>query len=88
VIKRNLYYVKKMFYPCFHYFIVFFLACEPPEDSVIAAVNDTNALLNKHVWKLEEFTLKVRNEDIPPPLLFNSTDATLEAGLYDLEIQF
>jgi hypothetical protein len=77
--------LKKCFIPASIILSMLFLTCETPEDSVIAAVNDTNALLNKHVWKLEEFTLKVRNEDIPPPLLFNSIDATLEAGLYDLE---
>ena len=77
--------LKKYFIPASIILSVFLLACEPPEDSVIAAVNDTNALLNRHVWKLEEFTLKVRNEDIPPPLLFKSSGATLEARLYDLE---
>ena len=77
--------VKKYFIRASIILSVFFLACETPEDSVIAAVNDTNAVLNRHVWKLEEFTLKVRNEDIPPPLLFKSSGATLEPGLYDLE---
>lgn len=77
--------LKKYFIRASILLSVFFLACEPVEDSVITAVNNTNALLNRHVWKLEEFTLKVRNDDIPPPLLFNSTDAILKAGLYDLE---
>ena len=77
--------LKKYFIRASIVLSVFFLACETPEDSVIAAVNETNAVLQRHVWKLEEFTLKVRNEDIPPPLLFKSSGATLEPGLYDLE---
>jgi hypothetical protein len=77
--------LKKCFIRASIVLLVFFSACDPPEDSVIAAVNNTNAVLNRHVWTLEELTLKVRNEDIPPPLLFNSSGATLEAGFYDLE---
>ncbi len=69
--------VRKCFIRASIVLSVFFLACDTPEDSVIAAVNDTNAVLNRHVWKLEEFTLKVRNEDIPPPLLFKSSEVPL-----------
>ena len=60
-------------------------SCEKPEDSVIKAVDDTNEILTTNKWNLEQFKIEVRNDDIPPPLLFNATNAMLGAGIYDLD---
>ena len=60
-------------------------SCEKPEDSVIKAVDDTNEILTTNTWNLKQFKIEVRNEDIPPPLLFNATNAMLGAGIYDLD---
>ena len=60
------------------------LSCEQPQDPVIAAVNEINETLKKHDWKLVQFTIEVNDEDIPPPLLFNSSDSLILKGRYDL----
>ena len=60
-------------------------SCEKPEDSVIKAVDDTNEILTTNKWNLEQLKIEVKNEDIPPPLLFNATNAMLGAGIYDLD---
>ncbi len=65
--------------------LMFLLSCEEPEDSVISAVQETNALLRKHTWYLEDFKVIVRNDDIPPPILFNTFNSLLSAGVYDLD---
>lgn len=59
-------------------------SCEQPQDPVIAAVNETNKILQKHDWQLIQFTVDVNDEDIPPPLLFNSSDSLIRQGRYDL----
>lgn len=60
-------------------------SCEKPEDSVIKAVDDTNEILTTNTWNLEQLKIEVKNEDIPPPLFFNATNAMLGAGIYDLD---
>ncbi|HBH48021.1 MAG TPA: hypothetical protein DDX98_05245 [Bacteroidales bacterium] len=65
--------------------LVVLFTCEVPEDSVIKAVDDTNEILTTNTWNLKQFKIEVRNEDIPPPLLFNATNAILNAGIYDLD---
>jgi hypothetical protein len=64
--------------------LVLFISCEQPEDPVIAAVNDINKTLKKHDWRLSQFIIEVNDEDIPPPLLFNSSDSLILKGKYDL----
>ena len=66
------------------FILVFAVSCEQPEDPVIAAVNDINKTLKKHDWRLTQFIIEVDNEDIPPPLLFNSSDSLILKGRYDL----
>ena len=60
-------------------------SCEVPEDSVIKAVDDTNEILTTNKWNLEEFKFELRNDDIPPPVLFSATNAVVKAGIYDLD---
>jgi len=60
-------------------------SCEKPEDSVIKAVDDINEILTTNKWNLEQLKIEVKNEDIPPPLFFNATNAMLGAGIYDLD---
>lgn len=60
-------------------------SCEQPVDSVIEAVDNTKLILRKYDWKLSQFKIKVRNSDIPPPLLFNSSDSLIREGIYDLD---
>ena len=67
-------------------FMVFLLfSCEQPEDQVIEAVNETKSLLQGYVWNLEEFTIDVKYEDIPPPVLFSMSDPLIESSVYDLD---
>ncbi len=63
---------------------ILFFSCEQPQDPVIAAVNETNKILQKHEWRLIQFTVDVNDEDIPPPLLFNSSDSLIRQGRYNL----
>jgi len=65
--------------------LLLLFSCEVPEDSVIKAVDDTKDILTTNKWNLEEFKFELRNDDIPPPLLFNATNALLTAGVYDLD---
>lgn len=60
-------------------------SCEVPEDSVIKAVDETKEILTSNTWNLEQFKFELRNDDIPPPILFNATNALLTAGVYDLD---
>jgi hypothetical protein len=62
-----------------------FQSCEKPEDDIIRAVRETNAILIDNEWKLTSFELITANEDIPPPLLFTPSDIKIPAGIYDLE---
>jgi hypothetical protein len=54
--------------------VLVMVSCEAPLDPIVKSVNNTTALLQRHVWNLEEFTVKVRDEDIPPPVLFSDTN--------------
>lgn len=66
--------------------IVFVMvSCEEPLDPIVKFINKTTALLQRHVWNLEEFTVKVRDKDIPPPMLFSDTDSLVRSGTYDLD---
>ncbi|MCV9386297.1 hypothetical protein [Reichenbachiella ulvae] len=65
--------------------ILFLFSCEQPQDQVIEAVNHTNDVLIKNTWYLNEFTINVKEPDIPPPILFNSSDALTREGEYNLE---
>lgn len=62
-----------------------FISCSEPQDSVIESVDNTNFTLRKYDWKLSQFKIKVKNTDIPPPLLFNSNDSLIREGNYDLD---
>ena len=66
--------------------IVFIVSsCEEPTDPIIEAVYNTNTLLQDNVWNLEEFKIKVNDEDIPPPVLFSLAGSTINAGVYGLD---
>ena len=65
--------------------LTLFFSCETPEDPVIKAVGDTKDILTSNTWNLEEFKFELVDDDIPPPLLFNATNAILSAGVYDLD---
>lgn len=65
--------------------LILLFSCEVPEDSVIKAVNETKEILTSNTWNLEEFKFELRDDDIPPPLLFNATNAFIAAGVYDLD---
>ncbi|SNR74961.1 hypothetical protein SAMN06265371_11129 [Lutibacter agarilyticus] len=65
--------------------MILLFSCETPEDSVIKAVDETKDILTSNTWNLEQFKFELRNDDIPPPVLFNATNAILSAGIYDLD---
>jgi hypothetical protein len=65
--------------------VLVMVSCEEPLDPIIKSVNNTTDLLQRHVWNLEEFTVKVRDKDIPPPMLFSDTDSLVRSGTYDLD---
>ncbi len=58
-------------------------SCEEPVDPIIEAVDEAGALLQRHVWNLEDLTIKVRNEDVPPPILFSFGDSLIRPFKYD-----
>ncbi len=46
-------------------------------------IRGAGALLQRHVWNLEDLTIKVRNEDVPPPILFSFGDSLIRPFKYD-----
>jgi hypothetical protein len=67
------------------FWLLIVVSCEQPLDPIIKSVNNTNNLLQAYVWQLDEFTINVKNDDIPPPVLFSLTDSLMRAGRYDLD---
>ena len=65
--------------------LLFTFSCEEPMDPIIKSVNNTNNLLQENVWNLEEFTISVKHEDIPPPILFGVAGSILNSGIYGLD---
>jgi archaellum component FlaF (FlaF/FlaG flagellin family) len=65
--------------------IVLVPACEQPVDPVIESVQETNETLQKHIWTLEDFRVELKDDDIPPPILFSLTEAEIAGGVYDLD---
>ncbi|TNJ44311.1 hypothetical protein KFZ70_03120 [Tamlana fucoidanivorans] len=65
--------------------LLLLFTCEEPVDTVIEAVDEANTILRKYEWKLAKFKIEVANDDIPPPILFNSTDSLIKKGIYDLD---
>jgi hypothetical protein len=65
--------------------IVLVPACEQPVDPVIESVLETNETLQKHIWTLEDFRVELKDDDIPPPILFSLTEAEIAGGVYDLD---
>ncbi|NVJ85769.1 MAG: hypothetical protein HWE15_05645 [Algoriphagus sp.] len=67
------------------FWLLFLGSCEQPLDPIIQSVTSTNTLLQSYSWQLEEFTILVDDEDIPPPILFSLTDSLMRVGRYDLD---
>jgi hypothetical protein len=65
--------------------IILVPACEQPVDPVIESVLETNETLQKHIWTLEDFRVELKDDDIPPPILFSLTEAEIAGGVYDLD---
>ncbi len=59
--------------------------CEEPMDPVIKSVNDMNSILQKYDWHLDDFIVEIRDDDIPAPILWNTSDSVLKSGIYDLD---
>ncbi len=75
---------RKLLFPVIPLVLLTF-SCEEPLDSVIDSVNKTNRLLQEEVWQLEDFKIEVKDDDIPPPILFSITNSIVKAGKYDLD---
>jgi hypothetical protein len=58
--------------------------CKQPLDPVIESVLETNSILQDKDWILTDYTVTVKNPDIPPPMLININDSMIEAGNYHL----
>jgi hypothetical protein len=67
------------------FWLLIVVSCEQPLDQTIKSVNNANNLLQAYAWQLDEFTINVKNDDIPPPVLFSLTDSLMRAGRYDLD---
>jgi hypothetical protein len=67
------------------FWLLIVVSCEQPLDHTIKSVNNANNLLQAYAWQLDEFTINVKNDDIPPPVLFSLTDSLMRAGRYDLD---
>lgn len=64
--------------------LLFSFACEQPMDPVVKSVLETKSILSGKTWKLMDYQVSVKNTDIPPPLLLNSSDSLIESGSYNL----
>jgi len=53
-------------------------------DPVIESVIQTKSVLQSNTWIMTDYTIKVKNPDIPPPMLINVSDSSIEAGNYHL----
>ncbi|WP_373398321.1 hypothetical protein V8V91_00725 [Algoriphagus halophilus] len=65
--------------------IVLLVSCEQPLDPIIKSVDQTNKLLQSHVWQLEDFKVEVRESDIAAPILFGLGESISGPGVYDLD---
>ncbi|WP_167606449.1 hypothetical protein [Maribellus sediminis] len=65
--------------------VLVFVSCEQPMDPVIKSVEQTKALLHAHHWHVDDFSVEVKDKDIPPPILWNLADSLSMAGIFDLD---
>lgn len=75
---------KKILLPVLTMLLLTF-SCEEPMDPIIQSVSCTIKLLQENVWNLEEFTISVKDEDIPPPILFGVAGSIFKSGIYGLD---
>lgn len=61
------------------------MACEEPEDPVIAAVEEAQSILRGNEWTLQAFDVIIQNEDLPPPFMVGAVTDSLEPGTYTSE---
>ena len=59
-------------------------SCTQPMDPVVESVIETKSILQSNTWILTDYTIKLKNPDIPPPMLINDGDSSIEAGNYHL----
>ena len=62
-------------------------SCEEPPDPVIKAVEEAENALQGNTWSMKDFTVEVKNPDIPLPFMAgatNSTSDSLQSGLYSI----
>ena len=64
--------------------LLFSISCTQPVDPVVESVLETNDYLRDKTWVLQDYTVSVKNSDIPPPMLINVSDSMIEAGNYHL----
>lgn len=81
----NHFVMKRAYVFIFSVLLAIGTSCEEPVDPIIEAVDEAGTLLQRHVWNLEDLTIKVRNEDIPPPILFSFGDSLIKSFKYDLD---
>jgi hypothetical protein len=59
-------------------------SCTQPMDPVVESVVETKSILQGKRWILVDYVIKVKNPDIPAPMLINIGDSSIEAGNYHL----
>ncbi|MCD6597033.1 MAG: hypothetical protein J7L04_05065, partial [Bacteroidales bacterium] len=65
--------------------LLFGIGCKQPMDPVVESVTETNKVLREYTWVLQDYTVTVKNPDIPPPMLINVSDSMIKAGHYNLD---
>ena len=81
----NHFVMKRAYVFIFSVLLAIGTSCEEPVDPIIEAVDETEALLQRYVWNLEDLSINVRNKDVPPPVLFSFGDSLIRPFKYDLD---
>ncbi|OHX66705.1 hypothetical protein [Flammeovirga pacifica] len=59
------------------------IGCEQPIDPVIDQVSSIESTLHAHKWYLNNFQIETKNDDVPPPVLWNTSQFKTAQGNYD-----
>jgi hypothetical protein len=65
--------------------VIYLSGCEQPVDPVIQSVNEVNSILQQYDWHVEDFIVELKDDDIPPPILWSTSDPVTKSGIYDMD---
>ncbi|NLR93985.1 hypothetical protein [Flammeovirga agarivorans] len=65
--------------------LILLISCEQPIDPVINHVNETESVLHKYKWYLNNFQIETKSDAVPPPILWGENQFELPQGDYDID---